>query len=442
MSTIGLTSCSKDQEAADRFPRQDMGQANAPFSALKRVELANGITVYLQEEHTDGRVAVEVFYNAGLFQEPEGQPNISHLLEHVCVHSATDSYQPGEALSKLLKHGLVNAESYGTCAHYDYVVPNEELDMALHIEAERLTSVRFHNDVIERESEKAAAEGIEALRDGAALNKYGIMALNQALRYGATSVDLLSGIRNYGKDELSAFHDAHYNPSEMIVVLIGGFQMDEAEALVRKHFESIPAGETTELPTPNIDKDMTVKWDLTATASYLVFPGPYADYKERVALTMFGSFLKVVFDQSRELQTAARSKYSSNQVSPVGVIPFYVYMQPVGTQRMEECKTIMLQLADQAIGTLTERRLTNMKQALVDYVTASMIREDAFHYQVPHHQVIGQEALNVGLKHILKEGRSDEEFSGIVESITLEYLQDTLNKYVSMDNMHEVRLVN
>ena len=47
---------------------------------------------------------------------------------------------------------------------------------------------------------------------------------------------------------------------------------------------------------------------------------------------------------------------------------------------------------------------------MVSFVTTSSLKKDAPDYPLMHHQVIGQEALNVGMKHALREGKTTDEF--------------------------------
>jgi hypothetical protein len=69
-----------------------------------------------------------------------------------------------------------------------------------------------------------------------------------------------------------------------------------------------------------------------------------------------------------------------------------------------------------------------------------MLKTDVPDYPLMHHQVIGQEALNVGLKHLLREGRSGEEFAAEIQSITPDEVRTVLRKYLDRAALLEVSL--
>jgi len=434
-----VAGCEKDPREASKFPRQDQQGGERRISELRFVQLDNGVSVYLQEEHTDVLVSIEVLYRAGFAHEPAGQVQVAHVAEHALVHGATESYQPEQALEQLRKYGMAAAEAVATYSHFDYFVPNDKLDEALEMEAERLTSIRFDDDVFQAEAKKSAAEIDRVLNSEAgSLTKFALMAVNQVINHGATFVPVYSGTFDLSLDELAAFHDERYRPDDMVIVIMGGIDLDEAEELVRKHFGDIPRRpEPREFPT-TIGGDVEATWDIDAEVVCLIFPGPYASYKDRLILAMFGSFLRGYIANSTAIQGVAKGIYVSNQVYPVGEFPFFVFGEAQASKSQAALRDQLVALTESSMDLFDEKLVERLKVNMKGFVESSMIKE-ANPY-VPRQQYLGQEALNTGVKHIFLEGLTREEFFELVDGITLAEYQAVLNKYVSHDNMYKVSI--
>ena len=436
-----FTTCDKDPREAAKFPRADQGSEEHRVSELAHIELENGISVYLQEEQADEQVAIEVFYRAGFIHEPSGQTQVSHVTEHLVVHSATKSYQPDEAMDRVSTYGAIAAEAIGDCSHFDYIVPADKLDEVLAIEAERLTTIKFHTDVLAAEAKRASAEIDRILAsESSSLSRFSMMTLNQVINYGATFVPIYNSAFDITTGDIESFHNAFYRPDDMVIILIGGFDMADGERLVRKHFEGIERRPTPPVPTKTVPAagDITVNWDIKSEVVYLVYPGPYGDFKERLTMTIFGSFLRRYISDSPSMRLVATTSYVTNPVYPVRDLPFFVYAEnqennPVGELRIE--LTRMAEGAVEALNaTIWPRLVTNVKS----FVNATMIRNTGVY--IPRRNLIGQEALNVGLKHMFREGMSNDEFFALLDSITFEEAIATIEKHVNHDNMRRVTL--
>ncbi|MCI0451988.1 MAG: hypothetical protein L0Z51_06285, partial [Candidatus Latescibacteria bacterium] len=98
-----ISACQTDQQEAEKFSRADADNFRRDMSAMSSFTLANGVTVYVQEERTDDRVAIEILYPAGFMVEPKGEPQISHLTEHMAIYCAMGDYAPDAALAAIQK---------------------------------------------------------------------------------------------------------------------------------------------------------------------------------------------------------------------------------------------------------------------------------------------------------------------------------------------------
>jgi predicted Zn-dependent peptidase len=135
---------------------------------------------------------------------------------------------------------------------------------------------------------------------------------------------------------------------------------------------------------------------------------------------------------------ACRKTYCSNQIYPVGDLPFFIFAEPDDAYTNSEAATLLLDHLDATVALLDDARVEAIKGIIMSFVTATMLKPDVADYPLAHHQVIGQEALNVGMKHYLREGRSVEAFIAEVNSVTADELRTTVKKRLARGNLAQV----
>lgn len=439
-AVLFVASCQTDQQETQKFDRADQDSFRRDMSDMTSFTLANGVSVYVQEERTDNRVAVEILYKAGFAAEPKGRPQISHLTEHMAVYCAMGDFAPGGSLEEVQKDGgLLNAEAVSDFVHIDYVVNGARLEEVFKIEADRLRAIRCDQAMLEREAAKVAGEIDNVIQDPkGVLTKFAMMALNQSYRFGERSIPVRAQVSKFTVDDVQEFHNAHYRPDDMIVVVIGNIKTADAEAFARKYLEPIPQRPSQAIAAPVLSKNLAATWDIEADVIYFLAPGPYSNERERLMLTMFGAFLQQSMTNAQEVYRACRNTYCSNQVYRVAELPFFIFAEPADGRTNAEAATILLDNLDSTIALLDDARVESIKGNIVSFVTASMLKPDVADYPLAHHQVIGQEALNVGMKHLLREGRTTEAFTAEVNGITAEELRATVHKYLARGNLIQV----
>lgn len=436
-----LFSCEKDEQEAAKFPRSDDNAFRREFSEMVSFQLDNGISVYLQEEYTNNQVSFEAFYRAGFAQEPLGQVQVAHLAEHCVVFAQTESFKAGEAVEMLRKGSLVGAEAVGDYVHFDYVVQSEHFEDVLKIESERLTSLQIDNDVREEQAKKAASEIESVLNSNrGSLSKFGMMTMLQAVQHGQRHVPIEGANYERTIEELEAFHKQHYRTDDMVIVVVGAIKIDEARPLIEKYFGAIPRSPEPPRYAANISKDMSVTWDIDAKVVFLVYPGPFEEDRERVALVMFGSYLNQYIMRDANVPVLTQSTYTTNPSYPLNYLPFFVFGQAAEFRSLSDVRELIAGLTDSAVSTLDEKMFSRIKASISSFVESSFLVSQADNVRVDHHVVIGQHAVNTAIKHYLKLGRSDEEFLAVADSITFEEMQQILAKYLAPEQRRVVTI--
>ena len=215
---------------------------------LHRTTLPNGLRVLVVPDPATPVVGVAVHVDVGFRSEPEGRTGFAHLFEHLM-------FQGSESLEKLahFRHvqgsgGVFNGSTHQDYTDYFEVLPAAALERALFLEADRLRAPKL--------TEENLRNQVDVVKEEIRLN-----VLNRP--YGGFPWILLPPVlydtfpnahNGYGDfseleqaslEDAAAFFDTYYAPGNAQVTVAGALAVDEAVALVEKHFGDIP-----ERPTP------------------------------------------------------------------------------------------------------------------------------------------------------------------------------------------------
>ncbi|HEX6789850.1 MAG TPA: pitrilysin family protein [Candidatus Krumholzibacteria bacterium] len=440
---VAALSCGKNEQEAQKFNRASDETFKRDMSELTSFKLANGITVYLQEERTDNQVAIEAIYRAGYTRDTKGKFQIAHLTEHMAMHCGSGPYKTGELMSKVKDgKGMIAAEAVSDFIHVDYVVDASRVDETLAIEAARLTSLTCDQQTLEEQARDVVGEFKKSLEsDTGSLSRVAVGVLTHVLFYGETHLPMQANVAKLTLDDVRAFHDAYYRPDDMCLVLIGNFKKPDVEALVRKHFESIPSRPAPPEREVVVKRSMRATWDVPVQMTFLVAPGPYNDPKERLILTMFGTFLQTTLVRSPDVYNNSQAVLTSNQSYTVARLPFFMWTQAKQGLTTDTVVPVLFGQLDQCIQALDDDRTVDLiKTNMISFVTSSGLQADEPDYPMMHFQVIGQEALNVCLKHMLLEGRTPEQFADEINNVTPDEFRAVVKKHLDRKNFININV--
>jgi zinc protease len=220
--------------------------------APQRFTLPNGLRVVLAPDRSAPVVGVSVHYDVGFRSEPEGRTGFAHLFEHLM-------FQGSESLEKLAHFRIVQSSggTFNGSTHPDYtdyfqLLPSAALERALFLEADRMRAPKI--------TEENLRNQIDVVKEEIRLN-----VMNRP--YGGLPWILLPPIlyrtfpnahNGYGDftdleqatvDDCAAFFDTFYAPSNAVLTVAGDFAVEEATALVDKHFGDVPAREVPRRPS-------------------------------------------------------------------------------------------------------------------------------------------------------------------------------------------------
>lgn len=216
-----------------------------PDPSLHFGRLANGFRFVLKTNHVpQNRVAVLLNVEAGSLHEQEPQRGLAHFLEHMVFNGSTH-FKPGELIEYFQSIGMsfggdTNAYTTYTDTVYKIILPGgsaEELDQGLLVMSDYAGGALLLEEEIERErgvilAEKTARDSVN-YRSHLARTSFVLdgTALPQRQPIGTEQV-----LKNAGKAELKAFYEHWYRPDNMILSVVGDFDIDAARELIVKHF--------------------------------------------------------------------------------------------------------------------------------------------------------------------------------------------------------------
>jgi predicted Zn-dependent peptidase len=187
---------------------------------------------------------VNVLYDVGARDEDPAKTGFAHLFEHLMFGGSIHIPVYDEPLQ--LAGGENNAFTTNDLTNYYCQLPAENLETAFWLESDRMLSLAFGKKSLETQRKVVCEEFKEHY-----INKpYGdVWHKLRELTYTVhpykwmTIGAELSHIENATLDDVKAFFNKHYNPSNAILVVAGNVTLEEVKRLTEKWFASIPAGE-------------------------------------------------------------------------------------------------------------------------------------------------------------------------------------------------------
>ncbi|MEX2355893.1 MAG: pitrilysin family protein [Thermaerobacterales bacterium] len=214
------------------------------MTAFTRHTLANGLTILARERRQAPVVTFFVWYRVGARNELPGITGISHWVEHM-LFKGTPRFGKGE-LDRLVSGvgGQWNGFTWLDFTAYFERMPEEHLDLALDIEADRMVNAIFDPDEVESERTVIISErqGLEN-HPGFWLGEATLAAAYQAHPYRQGVIGSISDLQAITRDDLYRHYRRYYVPNNAVVVAVGDFAAEDLISKVDQVFGAIPQGE-------------------------------------------------------------------------------------------------------------------------------------------------------------------------------------------------------
>lgn len=252
---------------------------------LTSYELANGLEVILAPDHKVPKVSLNLHYEVGGLNEPDGRSGFAHLFEHLMLFAGTPTYPRADVV---FTEAGIDFNGFTMEDGTTYVASGmaSTLPVMLSVYADQMANIGSHVDQADLDLQRSVV--LNEMRQNI-LDAPGMSAVT-ALRsgmfpdshpYSRAVIGSIPDLQAATLDDVRSFFDAYYGPNNAVLVLVGDFEIDEAKALIEDTFGRVPRGVEVEQPEPAPFEPTRVRiegTDAVATPQvYLAFDGPDAD---------------------------------------------------------------------------------------------------------------------------------------------------------------------
>ncbi len=250
---------------------QTKPQANTaavkPIAYTERT-LPNGLRVYALRDTTTPNVAVQVWYDVGSKDDPQGRSGFAHMFEHLMFKATRNLVS--EQMDRLTEDvgGYNNASTNDDYTNYYEVVPANHLQRLLFAEADRMASL-----VVEPKSFASERDVVkEELRQSTLARPYGKLfstylsaAAYTTHPYARSTIGSIENLEAASIDDVRGFHATYYRPDNAILVVSGNYDPRQLDAWIDQYFAGI-ARPSTAIPRVTVQEPPRTK-----AVSYTVY---------------------------------------------------------------------------------------------------------------------------------------------------------------------------
>jgi len=226
---------------------------SAPAAVASRT-LENGLRIYVIEDHAAAVVQTAMWYRFGSLYEHPGKTGLAHGLEHMMFRGTHDISGGGLDDMGARLGAIVNANTAEDYTHFYFVMPADRLELAVHIEADRMRGLLLR-------------QADWALEKGAVLSELDgdfsqpLFQLTQGVReaaypgspYALNALGHRADVVKSTAADLRAYYDTYYAPNNATLVVTGDVKAADVFAFAQTFFGSIPSKvipESTPIPSP------------------------------------------------------------------------------------------------------------------------------------------------------------------------------------------------
>lgn len=313
---------------------------------IQKFTLDNGQTVIIKEVKSNPIVTVDTWIKTGSINENDSNNGVSHFLEHL-FFKGSKNHAPGE-FDKLLetKGAITNAATSKDFTHYYITIPSKYFDEALSLHADMLLNPLIPRKELEKER-KVVLEEIAKDENSPNSVVYDnlINMLYTTHPYKRKVIGTRRIIGTIHRDEILAYYDNWYSPSNMVTVIVGDIDTNDTLNKVKQNF----ARETQKSPKSVYAKEQPLSKQArkteylnTKTAYMLIgFRGANINDNDSYALDVLATILgegrsSIFYKNIKDrLQLANSISASNSGFRDDGIFYISATFNPEKQQRLE-----------------------------------------------------------------------------------------------------------
>ncbi len=262
---------------------------------VTKTVLANGLTVILKEMHHAPVTSFILWYRVGSRQERPGLTGVSHWVEHM-MFKGTPHF-PNGTLDRIVARegGHSNASTWLDFTMYYETMPSNRINLALEIEADRMTNTLMTQEEVEAERTVILSERQMYENEPRFLLNEELTAV--AFRVHPYHHEIIgdeADLRTMTRDDLYSYYRRYYTPNNAIAIVVGDFETKAMLAQMETLFGSIPAGEpvpaiTRQEPPQRGERRVVVNGPGDTAYLTLAYRAPEAAHPDYYPLTLLNA---------------------------------------------------------------------------------------------------------------------------------------------------------
>jgi len=256
-----------------------------PKIAYQQFQLANGLRVFVIEDHRAPTVYEVMWFRVGSKDEIAHRTGFAHLFEHLMFKGST--HLPDGLMDRLLEGagGWSNAFTSNDMTVYQNAASANFLETMLWIDADRLAGLTDTLDQAKLDNQREVV--LNERRQSYENEPYGQdeLLISAALwpadhGYHWSTIGEVADLRAAALPDVAAFFQRYYAPNNLTMVIAGDVRFADVQRLVTKYFAWIPKAAAPVRPQYAVPAPITAQITLQATDDvqvpkvYLAWRGP------------------------------------------------------------------------------------------------------------------------------------------------------------------------
>ncbi len=316
--------------------------------------LPNGLKVVLAPVRTTPIVTVNVWYHVGSASERARRSGFAHLFEHMMFQGSAHVKKAEHFQLVSRAGGNENGSTTEDRTNYFETLPSNRLNLGLWLEADRMRSLAITQENFENQRQAVKEERrlrIDNQPYARPIQDAFTMPFDSTgcFAYAHTVIGDMADLDSARLEDVQAFFNAYYTPSNAVLTIAGDFDEAEARRLIEQDFGDISSRAPQPQPTCDYRLDTGARRlevtdnNANLPAVVFVYKFPPRNDADSPALDLLSTIVgggessrlnrRVV----REERAALGAGAFSNQHRTAGVgLYFGIANQGVTTARLEE----------------------------------------------------------------------------------------------------------
>lgn len=212
--------------------------------AVGHFKLANGLSVYVVEDHSVPTFAMSLAYGVGSRDEVEGRSGFAHLFEHMMFKGSANVPDGGHFQYVSRAGGELNAFTNTDYTLYYDVLPSNYLEPIMWLESDRMRSLEVSDENFENQR-SAVFEELAMRYENApyamAFTEF-LGDVWQGTVYGHLPIGNKEDLASATAADAREFYQRYYTPNNAVMAVVGDVKTPRVAQLVQQYFGDIPKG--------------------------------------------------------------------------------------------------------------------------------------------------------------------------------------------------------